>query len=423
MSNILQVTSMCNRNYMSVLNQLQLVYVLTEVTPTMGMPNVRLPLNFALVLDRSGSMAGEKLRNVKEAVKHIIDQLEPTDVVSIVTFETKTQVLVAAQQATNKDDIKRQVDKITDGGGTNMAAGLHEGLNQIRRWLRADRTSRVVLLTDGDATDNEDDSRREADSAGSLGVPIIGLGFGSNWKEEFIIDLADRSILASPGSRAGKADYIPNPSQVQSIFQQVFASMQVVAKDVTVNIRMVQGVEARRVWQVTPMIKDIGRNAIQGRAVVINVGDLEKGGAAYMTEMMLPPRPAGGVRFAQADVTYDVPGHGQQRDAIDLIVNYTTDSYLAGQLNGRVMNIVEKVQAFKLQTQALDEAEIGNVRGATQKLRQAVTILLSQGDTELAQQMQNEANRLEQSGEMSNEAKKTIKLTSRKTIKLSDPSE
>jgi Ca-activated chloride channel family protein len=84
------------------------------------------------------------------------------------------------------------------------------------------------------------------------------------------------------------------------------------------------------------------------------------------------------------------------------------------------MNIVEKVQAFKLQTQALDEAEMGNVSGATQKLRQAVTILLSQGESDLAQQMQKEADRLEQSGEMSSEAKKTIKLTSRKTVKLSD---
>jgi Ca-activated chloride channel family protein len=84
------------------------------------------------------------------------------------------------------------------------------------------------------------------------------------------------------------------------------------------------------------------------------------------------------------------------------------------------MNVVEKVQAFKLQTQALDEAETGNVSGATLKLRQAVTILLSQGEADLAQQMQQEADRLEQSGQISSEGKKTIMLTSRKTVRLSD---
>ncbi len=84
------------------------------------------------------------------------------------------------------------------------------------------------------------------------------------------------------------------------------------------------------------------------------------------------------------------------------------------------MNIVEKVQAFKLQTQALSEAEAGNVGSATRKLRAAVTILLNQGDSELAQQMTQEADRLEKSGQISSEGKKTIKLTSRKTVKLSD---
>ncbi len=84
------------------------------------------------------------------------------------------------------------------------------------------------------------------------------------------------------------------------------------------------------------------------------------------------------------------------------------------------MNIIEKVQAFKLQTQALEEVDTGNVKAATQKLRQAVTILLSQGETNLASQMQEEAERLEKSGEISSEGKKTIKLTSRKTVRLTD---
>jgi len=72
-----------------------------------------------------------------------------------------------------------------------------------------------------------------------------------------------------------------------------------------------------------------------------------------------------------------------------------------------------------LQTQALFDAEHGNLSGATQRLRQAVTILLSQGETELAGQMEQEAERLEQGGQISDEGKKTIKLTSRKTVRLS----
>jgi Ca-activated chloride channel family protein len=196
--------------------------------------------------------------------------------------------------------------------------------------------------------------------------------------------------------------------------------MQVVAQDVLLTLRMVQGVEARRVWQAAPMIRDLGRGVLQGRSVQVEVGQLEKGGAAFLMELMLPPRPAGAVRVAQADVTYrDIDGQ-PQRQAADLIVQYTPDPDALNDLNGQVMNVVEKVQAFKLQTQALEDAQAGSVEHATRKLRQAVTILLNQGENDLAGQMKEEADRLEQSGEISSEGKKTILLTSRKTVRLSD---
>lgn len=420
MSDYLTLNSACNRLGVPVIDQPQLLYILTELTPGESMSSSRIPLNFALVLDRSGSMAGEKLRVLKDAVKNIIDQLNPDDIISIVTFETKTQVLVESQPAVDKEGIKGQVDKIRDGGGTNMAPAIQEGLRLVSLKQSAGRVSRLVLLTDGEATDNEDDSRQLANLAGTQGIPLVGLGFGKDWNEDFLFDLADRSILASPGAHQGQAEYIPSPEEANKVFQDVYQSMQVVAQNTSLTIRMVQGLEARRVWQVTPLIKDVGKNVIQGRAIVVSVGELERNGAAYLAEIMLPPRAAGTVRIAQTDVTYDVPGGEKKRAAVDLIVQYTSDPSVLNQVNGRVMNVIERVQAFKLQTQALDEVDTGNVQAATQKLRQAVTMLLSQGEIELATQMQDEAERLEKSGELSNEAKKTIKLTSRKTVRLSD---
>lgn len=418
MSETLNLTTLCNRSAVLASNPSQLVYVLTELVPGQALAAQRLPLNFSLVLDRSGSMAGEKIRTMREAVKNIIDLLTPDDIVSVVTFESRTLVFVPAQAATNKLELKQQIEKIRDGGGTNMAPGLQEGLNQVKLNQRGERVSRIILLTDGEATDSENDSRRVADQAGELGVPIIGLGFGRDWKHDFLIDLADRS-LSAPGSQSGYVDYIPAPDQVNKIFQEVYKSMQVVAQEVFLTTRLVQGVEARRVWQVAPMIRDIGQDPIQGRAVVIPVGQLEKSGVGFLTELILPPRPAGLVRVAQSELSYALPGAEPAREAVDLILQYTPDRALADQVDNRVMSVVEKVQAFRLQTQALDQAEKGDVRAATQKLRKAVTILLSQGETELAGQMQQEADNLEKSGELSSEGKKTIKLTSRKTVRLS----
>jgi len=420
MPDLLKLTSMCNRAAVPVIDQPQLIYVLTELVPGKAISNVRLPLNFSLVLDHSGSMAGEKLRTMKEAVNHIIDQLGEEDIISIVTFQSRTEILAPAQPARDKEALKRAVNKIRDGGGTNVAPALQAGLRLVSQSLSPERVSRIILLTDGEATDREEDSRRIADEAGSSGVPIIGLGLGQEWKEDFLFDLADRSIQVASGSRLGMADYIPTPQDADRIFNEVYQSMQVVAQDVTVNLRMVQGLEARQVWQVAPLIRHLGKDVIQGRTIHVQTGQLEKSGIAYLAEIMLPPRPEGAVRIAQADLTFQAPEQGLQRQSADLVVQYSNDPAQYNQMVGRVMNVVEKVQAFRLQTQALDDAQVGDVTNATRKLRQAVTILLSQGETELAGQMQQEADRLEASGQVSSEGKKTIMLTSRKTVKLSE---
>jgi Ca-activated chloride channel family protein len=420
MSQYLKLSCLCNRVGVQVIDQPQLIYVLAELLPGEALSQVRKPLNFALLLDHSGSMAGEKLRTLKEAVKNIIDQLHPDDILSVITFESKTHVIVPAQAVADKHELKRLVERIKDAGGTNMAPGLSEALRQVRQKRSPERINRIVLLTDGEATDKEDDSRRAADEAGDNGIPIIGLGFGRDWNEDFLFDLADRSVLAEPGSRLGRADYIPTPRDANKIFQEVYQSMQVVADDVNLTLRMVQGLEARRVWQAAPLIRDLGHGVIQGRAILIPTGQLEKSGAAYLVEIMLPPRPAGTVRIAQAEVAYTPPAQSPLREVADVIVNFTLDATLFSPLNGRVMNVVEKVQAFKLQTQALDDAQVGEIGNATRKLRQAVTLLLAQGETDLAGQMEQEADRLEQSGQISSEGKKTIILTSRKTVRLSD---
>lgn len=198
---------------------------------------------------------------------------------------------------------------------------------------------------------------------------------------------------------------------------------QTTIQDMTINVHMIQGLETRRVWQIVPMIRDISRDSIQGQAIVVPVDNLDKSGSAYLAEIMLPPHEAGTFHIAQINAAYSVSNLEIQHEAIDLTVNFTHDQKLSNQVDERVMNLVEKVQAFKLQTQALSEAEAGNKGAATQKLRQAVTILLNQGETELANQIAQEANNLEQGGQISNEGRKTIKLTTNKTIKLSDDSD
>ena len=112
------------------------------------------------------------------------------------------------------------------------------------------------------------------------------------------------------------------------------------------------------------------------------------------------PRSAGTFRMVQADVMYDVPGLGltSQQARVDVVLNFVEDGEQAGPLNGRLMNLVERVVAHKLQTQALDEAAAGHAAKATQRLRAAATRLLELGEVDMAQQAEGQAQQLEQKG-------------------------
>ena len=79
--------------------------------------------------------------------------------------------------------------------------------------------------------------------------------------------------------------------------------------------------------------------------------------------------------------------------------------------------------AFKLQTQALDDAARQDIPNATRKLRAAHTMLLEQGETELAHNALAEAQRLESGQGVSSEGRKTIKLSSSKTVRLTPSDE
>src|SRR6476620_734023 len=128
------LTHQVGKDYMPVTGGSQLAYVLVEMKPTELMAQVRMPLNFALVLDHSGSMKGAKLRNVKEAVKQVIDRLEPTDYVSVVVLSLKTKIVIPAMPANDPSGMKNAIDQIRDAGGTTMSLGMIQGLNELRRW-------------------------------------------------------------------------------------------------------------------------------------------------------------------------------------------------------------------------------------------------------------------------------------------------
>jgi Ca-activated chloride channel family protein len=416
MAGEVQLTCSTHKDSVPVLAQPQLAYVLLEIMPTQVMANVQMPLNFCFVLDKSGSMAEDnKIGQLREAVKYAIDLLQPNDIVSIIAFESSPRVLVASQSAHDKNRLKREVDRLDAGGGTQMAPAMRAGLGEVRKNLGHDRVNRLVILTDGQ-TEGESDCAREADNAARDGVSVIALGLGTDWNENLLRQVAQQS------GDQGVADYIAQPDQIGQYFQQVVQEMQgAVVQNALLTLRLIAGLSPRKVWRVAPLIGDLGVRPLSDRDVQVSLGELVKDqGQGILVELLLPPRADGRYRIAQADLSYDVPMlrlTGEHARA-DITIAFTSNPALAAPVNPRVMNIVEKVTAFKLQTRALQDAQAGDRAGATQRLRQAATMLLGQGEADLARTINLEAERLEREGKMSEEGKKTIQFKGGKTVKL-----
>ena len=390
----------------------QAAYLLVEALA--GAKNESVPLNFCLVLDRSGSMQGPKLAAMKDATKRVIDTLTPQDIVAIVLFDDTVQVLTPATPAGDKDALKASIDSIEEAGGTAMSGGLQAGLAELQKNATPDRVGALLLLTDGQTWGDEDQCRALAKDLSAAGVRITALGLGAEWNEKLLDDLADTT--------GGSSDYVADPAQITSFFQRaVRAAQGTVAQDARLLLRLARDVTPRAVHRVTPTIANLGYQPIGANEVAVKLGNLEAGTAASVViDLMLPPRAAGSFRIAQAELHYTPLGGSEDIVKQDVLLEFSADAG-APQYDPRVMNLVEKVTAFKLQTRALSEAEAGNVAGATQKLRAAATRLLDLGELDLAQKAQEQATQLEQGQSVSAESQKELRYATRRlTQKLEE---
>ena len=105
----------------------------------------RAPVNLAIVLDRLGSMKGEKIKQAKKAAINAVRQLGPNDIVSIVTYDSVINVLVPATKLTEVEQVIAKIRGIKAAGGTALFAGVSKGVAEVRKFLDKEHVNRVIL--------------------------------------------------------------------------------------------------------------------------------------------------------------------------------------------------------------------------------------------------------------------------------------
>ncbi len=390
----------------------QILYAVTDIVPVGEGAPAAGPVNVSFVLDRSGSMAGEKIDNLRRAVKLALDLLDPDDIVSIVLFDDRVEVLAPASPVRDKESLKRRVDQIRDRGGTEISKGMEAGLNELDKYHTPDRVSRMILLTDGQTYGDEDQCLEWAKQLAEKKIPLIAFGLGDDWNEDFLDRLAN--VTAGAG---GLSEFIDAPEKIVDFFERVVAgAKRVVVRDAWLTVRLIPGVTPQRVWRVRPLIGLLGATALSDRGIQVALGDLERDqGQSLLMELTVQKKPKGVFRIAQVEVGYRTPAGQEERVRQDLAVEFTTDAEEAKKVDEEVRRLVKAVTAHRLQTKALEEAARGGDRTRAKDLLMQATILLRDlGNQELADQAQQEAERLGRGEEMSPTGTKRLRYETRR---------
>lgn len=207
----------------------------------------RMPVDVAIVMDCSGSMSGwHKIDYAREAARELVASLQPGDRFSLVTFSDRARVLMPAQEVLDTAGILATIDRIHEGGGTNMYDGITTGLEQLRGGGDG-YVKRLLLLSDGHANVGISDAgslSRLAAQAAIADVSTSAIGLGLDFNEDLLAAMADAG--------GGSYHFVDRAEQLAAIFSEELRTMtRTVARDVTLRLELPAGVTVAETYGYT----------------------------------------------------------------------------------------------------------------------------------------------------------------------------
>jgi Ca-activated chloride channel homolog len=176
-------------------------------------------VDLAIVLDRSGSMQGEKLAAARRAVQQLIGRLGPADRLALVVYSDEVRVIVPL---TRVDENRRAwmsaaIEQVTADGNTNLGGGLQQGIDLLSGSQGDGRLRKVILISDGLANQGVTDpaalGRMAAVATGQqLAVSTVGVGLDFN--ELLMTTIADRGT--------GRYYFLQDPKVFAQVFEKEF---------------------------------------------------------------------------------------------------------------------------------------------------------------------------------------------------------
>ncbi len=345
----------------------EIVNVLLELTAPPAPAIERKPLDVVLVLDRSGSMAGNPLQAVTKAAAQLLRLVGPEDRIGVVAFDNEVDLVLPLGQ---HDAVAagRTLRAIQPGGSTNLSGGWLKGFEMLVAGGREDVLRRIIVLTDGHANaglSSPDDLLPLIGSGQAKGVSTSCIGFGDGYDETLLAGLADAG--------RGNDYWCAGPDQAAAVFADEFAGLaSVVAQNVSVEITPTDAVAVAQVLNEFP-ITDLASGGVQ-----VALGD------AYGSETrkvvarfnLRPLDADGSVDVATFTIRWASTVGDVALHTVTLPVMVTAGDVEAGDpgADPRVTEEVLVLEVAKNRRAAREAAEAGDFEGASSLLRASVQV-------------------------------------------------
>ncbi len=273
-------------------------------------------VNLAIVLDRSGSMQGDKIEQARNAAIDAVRLLNDDDILSIVTYDSSVNVLVPATKLSDRESVIAAIRGIEATGNTALFAGVSKGAAEVRKFLDKERVNRVILLSDGLANVGPSSPGELAQLGKSLlkeGVSVSTLGLGLGYNEDLMVQLATTS--------GGNHLFIEKATELADIFRSEFDDvLSVVAQEIDITLSLPEGIRP---------VKVLGNEAeISGQQIVTRIAQIYSEQARYIVvEVEVPAGSAGAQQtLGSVSITYNnMRTHSQDKLESETAITFTSD--------------------------------------------------------------------------------------------------
>ncbi len=387
------------------LNETQLIYALLEWKPRQNKDEViSPPLNICLVLDNSTSMKGQNTEMVKASAIHLIRSLRQQDILSVVIFSDRANVLIPASLELDRRRMENQIRMILPSGGTEIFQGLKAGVAEVRKNFSAERVNHIILLTDGQTYGDEKEALALAEKSAELGIGISGLGIGKDWNDDFLDKLA---------SKAGSSSsYIANPQEIQEFLERKFKQLaKVFAKNVELKVRPSPNIDLSYVFRVQPNATHLPFEdsiklgiILRDKPLTLLLEFTVKSSAVVKDEVNLL---AGSLKF-------EIPSQVLPSQPMRVrVFREVTEQASLEPPSPTLVHALANLNLFRMQETAQKEAADGKYNEASRRLQHLATHLLSHGERSMAKTVLLEAENLQEQQSFSEEGRKKIKYGTR----------